>query len=267
MLQAALRAAPRDRRSVFELFPRRLPDGPPVRRGGRRRAGARRPRALRFDEPDAGLPRASAASSTTRRSAWLADYRSPATSGATPRARSTSRTRRCMVVESTFAEAVLLETLLLSILNHDSAIASAGLADDLGRRRPPLHRDGHPPHPRGGGRRRGPRRRTSRGFAATSNLAAGRRLRHPDDGHQRPQLHAAARHRARRLHRAGRVARARAPRCWSTPTTSPRRCGSAWRSPGPSSARCGSTPATSGCSPSRCGPSSTRSAPSRPGSW
>ena len=30
-----------------------------------------------------------------------------------------------MVVESTFAEAVLLETLLLSILNHDSAIASA----------------------------------------------------------------------------------------------------------------------------------------------
>jgi nicotinate phosphoribosyltransferase len=30
-----------------------------------------------------------------------------------------------MIVESTFAEAVLLETLLLSILNHDSAIASA----------------------------------------------------------------------------------------------------------------------------------------------
>ena len=31
-----------------------------------------------------------------------------------------------MVVESTFAEAVLLETVLLSILNHDSALASAG---------------------------------------------------------------------------------------------------------------------------------------------
>src|SRR3546814_20008451 len=30
-----------------------------------------------------------------------------------------------MIVESTFAEAVLLETLFLSIYNHDSAIASA----------------------------------------------------------------------------------------------------------------------------------------------
>ena len=39
---------------------------------------------------------------------------------------------------------------------------------------------------------------------------------------------------------------ARAPRCWSTPTTSPRRSASGSRSPGPSSAPSGSTPATSG---------------------
>ena len=34
-----------------------------------------------------------------------------------------------LVVEGTFAEAVILETLSLSVLNHDCAIAAAGLAD------------------------------------------------------------------------------------------------------------------------------------------
>ena len=58
-----------------------------------------------------------------------------------------------LVVEATFAEAVLLETLLLSILNHDSAIAVGRVPDDVRRRRPPVHRDGLPAHPRGGRRR------------------------------------------------------------------------------------------------------------------
>ena len=58
------------------------------------------------------------------------------------------------------------------------------------------------------------------GFAATSNLEAGRTLGHPDDGHRRPRLHPAARQRGGRLPRPGRRVRRRAPPCWSTPTTS-----------------------------------------------
>ena len=41
------------------------------------------------------------------------------------------------------------------------------------------------------------------GFASTSNLAAGRAVRHPDRGHGRARLHPAARRRAGRLPRAG----------------------------------------------------------------
>ena len=63
-----------------------------------------------------------------------------------------------MVVESTFAEGVLLETLMLSILNHDSAIASAGARMVGAAARSSLHRDGFPPHARvAPWRRPGPR--------------------------------------------------------------------------------------------------------------
>ncbi len=107
-----------------------------------------------------------------------------------------------MVVESTFAEAVLLETVLLSILNHDSAIASAAS-------RMTWAADGRPCIEMGS-------RRTHEEAAVASARAAyiagfvdhlqPRRpaaVRHPDRRHQRAQLHAAARHRAGRVHRAG----------------------------------------------------------------
>ena len=47
-------------------------------------------------------------------------------------------------------------------------------------------------------------------------------LRHPDRRHQRARLHPAARRRAAGVRRPGRRAGPAAPRCWSTPTTSPR---------------------------------------------
>ena len=67
-----------------------------------------------------------------------------------------------MVVESTFAEGVLLETLMLSILNHDSAIALGRSAHGRRGPRTPLHRDGVTAHARGRRRGGGPGRSSGR---------------------------------------------------------------------------------------------------------
>ena len=119
---------------------------------------------------------------------------SPATSGATPRARPTSPTPRCWSSRRRFAEAVLLETVLLSIYNHDSAIASAASRMTWAAGRPAVHRDGLAAHARGGrgrGRPGGVRRRLRRHLQPRGPAA----VRRPDRRHQRALLHAAARHR------------------------------------------------------------------------
>ena len=106
-----------------------------------------------------------------------------------------------MIVEGTFAEGVLLETLLLSIYNHDSAIASAAsrmtaMAGD----RPCIEM---------GSRRTqelaavaAARAAYIAGFEATSNLEAGRRYGVPTTRHRRARLHPAARHASARPSRA-----------------------------------------------------------------
>ena len=104
------------------------------------------------------------------------------------------------------------------------------------------------------------------GFASTSNLAARQRYGVPTTGtsaHSFTLLHDTEEDAFRAQVE---LARASAPRCWSTPTTSPRRCGSPSRSPARGSARCASTPVTSACWPCRCASSSTRSARTTPGS-
>jgi nicotinate phosphoribosyltransferase len=50
------------------------------------------------------------------------------------------------VVDGTFAEAVILETLSLSVMNYDSAVAAAARAHGLGGERPPAGRDGLAAH-------------------------------------------------------------------------------------------------------------------------
>jgi len=85
------------------------------------------------------------------------------------------------VVEGTFAEAVLLETLVLSVLNHDSAVAAAssrmtGAAEgrpciEMGSRR--THEDAAVAAARAA---------YVTGFAATSNLEAGREFGVPTTG-------------------------------------------------------------------------------------
>ena len=122
MLQAALRSGNAHRRSVFELFPRRLPEG---RRYGVVAGVGRALDAVeqfRFDAPVLAALEGVVDGDTLE---WLADYRFSGDIWGYPEGEVYFPYSPLVVVESTFAEAVLLETLLLSIYNHDSAIASA----------------------------------------------------------------------------------------------------------------------------------------------
>ena len=122
MLQAALRAGTAERRSVFELFPRRLPEG---RRYGVVAGVGRALDAIerfRFDEQSLAVLSDVVDGPTLE---WLASYRFSGELWGYAEGEAYFPYSPLAIVESTFAEAVLLETLLLSIYNHDSAIASA----------------------------------------------------------------------------------------------------------------------------------------------
>ncbi|MDX3077280.1 nicotinate phosphoribosyltransferase [Streptomyces sp. MI02-7b] len=124
MLQAALRSGAADRRSVFEVFTRRLPEG---RRYGVVGGTGRLLDAVenfRFDDGILGyLERERVVDAATLR--WLADYRFRGDVLGYPEGEVYFPGSPILRVEGTFAEAVLLETVVLSILNHDSAIAAA----------------------------------------------------------------------------------------------------------------------------------------------
>jgi nicotinate phosphoribosyltransferase len=124
MLQAALHSGAAHRRAVFEVFARQLPHG---RRYGvvagtgrlldaleRFRFG---PRELAFLR-DGGI-----VDETTLR--YLSSYRFGGNIWGYAEGDVYFPGSPIIVVEGTFAEAVLLETLVLSIMNHDCAIASA----------------------------------------------------------------------------------------------------------------------------------------------
>jgi nicotinate phosphoribosyltransferase len=124
MLQAALAAGTAHRRAVFELFPRRLPEG---RRYGVV-AGVERAldaiERFRFDADAIDVLREHGVVDEPTLE-WLSGYRFRGDIWGYPEGEMYFPYSPLMTVESTFAEAVLLETLLLSILNHDSAMASA----------------------------------------------------------------------------------------------------------------------------------------------
>ncbi|MFE2642414.1 nicotinate phosphoribosyltransferase [Streptomyces nigra] len=124
MLQAALKAGTADRRSVFEVFTRRLPHG---RRYGVVAGTGRVLDAVenfRFDEDVLGFlhERGIVDEPTLER---LADYRFSGDIWGYPEGEVYFPGSPILRVEGTFAECVLLETVILSILNHDSAIAAA----------------------------------------------------------------------------------------------------------------------------------------------
>ncbi|MEW2517730.1 nicotinate phosphoribosyltransferase [Actinacidiphila alni] len=124
MLRAALRSGAAERRSVFEAFTRRLPEG---RRYGVVAGTGRVLDAVanfRFDAPVLEfLEREDVVDAATLD--WLADYRFTGDIWGYPEGEVYFPGSPILRVEGSFAEAVLLETVILSILNHDSAIAAA----------------------------------------------------------------------------------------------------------------------------------------------
>ncbi|WP_372515634.1 nicotinate phosphoribosyltransferase [Streptantibioticus ferralitis] len=124
MLQAALRSGAARRHSVFEVFTRRLPEG---RRYGVVGGIGRVLDAVenfRFDADVLGfLSRENVVDRATLD--WLADFRFTGDIHGYPEGEVYFPGSPILQVEGTFGEAVLLETLILSILNHDSAIAAA----------------------------------------------------------------------------------------------------------------------------------------------
>ncbi|MFF4759085.1 nicotinate phosphoribosyltransferase [Streptomyces sp. NPDC001292] len=124
MLQAALKAGTAGRRSVFEVFTRRLPDG---RRYGVVGGTGRVLDAVENFRFDAGvlafLRERQVVDEPTLE--WLADYRFGGDIWGYPEGEVYFPGSPIMRVEGSFGECVLLETVILSILNHDSAIAAA----------------------------------------------------------------------------------------------------------------------------------------------
>ncbi len=180
MVQAALRSGTAHRRAVFELFPRRLPDG---RRYGVVAGTGRMLDALqqfRFEEEQLDFLRARDIVDATTRD-WLASYRFSGDIWGYREGETYFPGSPLVVVEADFAEAVVLETLILSILNHDSAVASAASrmtaaaegrpCVEMGARR--THEDAAVAAARAA---------YIAGFSATSNLSAGRRYGIPTAG-------------------------------------------------------------------------------------
>ncbi|MBU6530794.1 nicotinate phosphoribosyltransferase [Streptomyces sp. NPDC057245] len=124
MLQAALRAGTAGRRSVFEVFTRRLPDG---RRYGVLAGTGRVLDAVENFRFDADVLRFLRERSIVDAETldWLAQYRFSGDIWGYPEGEVYFPGSPVLRVEGTFGECVLLETVILSILNHDSAIAAA----------------------------------------------------------------------------------------------------------------------------------------------
>ena len=180
MVRAAMQSGTHNRRSVFEMFSRRLPEG---RRYGIVAGAGRLLDALedfRFSDRDIDfLVRAGVADDVLVQ--WLTDYRFTGSVWGYPEGEAYFPGSPLLIVEGTFAEAVVLETVALSIYNYDCAVAAAAS-------RMTLMAAGRPCIEMGS-------RRTSEwsavaaaraayiaGFAQTSNLEAGARYGIPTAG-------------------------------------------------------------------------------------
>jgi nicotinate phosphoribosyltransferase len=180
MVEAALRSGAASRRCVFEAFARRLPEG---RRYGVVAGAGRFLEALqrfRFgdDEIDE-LRRRGVVDDAT--GDWLAGYRFSGDVSGYAEGEVYFPGSPVLVVESSFAEAVVLETLVLSILNHDTAIASAAsrMTSAAGDR-PCIEMGSRRTHEEAAVA--AARAAYIAGFATTSNLEAGRRYGVPTAG-------------------------------------------------------------------------------------
>ncbi len=180
MVSAALKDGTAERRCVFEVFARRLPPG---RRYGVVAGSERLVEALagyRFGDSEiAYLIESGVVDAET--ASFLGDYRFAGDIDGYAEGELYFPGSPILTVSGTFAECVLLETLVLSVLNYDSAVAAAAARMVTAARGRPIIEMGS--------------RRTNElaapaaaraaylaGFASTSNLEAGRRFGIPTTG-------------------------------------------------------------------------------------
>nr|WP_274380774.1 nicotinate phosphoribosyltransferase [Nesterenkonia muleiensis] len=179
MVQAALRSGAANRYCTFEVFTRRLPAGRRygvVAGTGRLLEGLER---FRFGQQELDyLDQHSIVDDDTLN--FLAGYRFGGDIIGYAEGETYFPHSPVLQVSASFAEACLLETYVLSVMNHDSAIAAAGSRMVTAAGGPP--ESGGRPCVEMGSRRTHERSATSAaraaaavGFAATSNLEAGRR--------------------------------------------------------------------------------------------
>jgi nicotinate phosphoribosyltransferase len=173
MLRAALHSGAAHRKSVFEAFARRLPDG---RRYGIVAGTGRLLEGIadfRFGGPELDFLRSSGVVNAETLE-YLAGFRFTGDIWGYAEGEAYFPNSPILIVESTFAEACILETYVLSVLNHDSAIASAASrmitaagnrpCIEMGSRR--TQEESAPAAARAA---------VIAGFDSTSNLEAGRR--------------------------------------------------------------------------------------------
>jgi nicotinate phosphoribosyltransferase len=180
MLASALADGTAERHCVFELFARRLPEG--------RRYGVVGGIGRALDAIESFSFGVEELAFLAEREVvppevidWLAAYRFTGDVDGYPEGELYFPGSPVLSIEGTFAEAVVLETLVLSILNHDSAVASAAARMAVAAGDRPVIEMGS--------------RRTNEyaavaaaraaylgGFTATSNLEAGRRYGVPTTG-------------------------------------------------------------------------------------
>ncbi|WP_260486867.1 nicotinate phosphoribosyltransferase [Dietzia sp. B32] len=122
MIRAALADGTADRPCVFEVFARRLPSG--RRYGVIGGTGRLLERVADFRFGDEEIE-ALADSLDERTTAWLRDFRFTGDVDGYPEGELFFPGSPVLSIRGGFAECVVLETLVLSVLNHDSAIASA----------------------------------------------------------------------------------------------------------------------------------------------
>jgi nicotinate phosphoribosyltransferase len=180
MVQAARHSGAADRRCVFEVFARSLP--------GRRRYGVlagvgRLLEALPHVRFDADALDFLGSQGVVDRATceWLSGYRFSGAIDAYAEGETYFPHSPVLVVEGTFAECTVLETLILSVLNHDTAVATAAArmvcaagdrpCIEMGSRR--THEEAAVASARAA---------YIAGFASTSNLAAGSRWGIPTTG-------------------------------------------------------------------------------------
>ena len=178
MLSAALRDGTADRRSTFELFARRLPDG---RRYGVVAGTGRFLEALpefRFDD----AARESLADFLDHDTlAYLSDFRFRGDVDGYAEGELYFPGSPVLSVHGSFAECVVLETLALSIFNHDTAVASAAARMvSAAEGRPLIEMGSRRTHEQAAVA--AARAAYLAGFSASSNLEAHRRYGVPTEG-------------------------------------------------------------------------------------